>query len=198
MERLVMPWAKQYNENEVLDRAMDAFWARGYEATSINALVEATGLNRGSLYTAFDDKKVLFLRSLEHYDRLHRRDFLEAMTRDHAPREAILEAFRSVVEQAREGTNRKGCLLVNTALEMSPHDPEIDRVIQASLETVEDFFRTMIEQAQEAGTIPAERDDGQTAQHLFGLFLGLRVITRSRPDAALMATIVSQAEALLD
>jgi len=192
-----MPWEKQYDESVVLDRAMEAFWANGYEATSISDLVAVTGVNRGSLYTAYSDKRGLFLRALEHYDKQHRQDFLAAVARDHAPRDAILAAFRQVVQASRAGRNRKGCLLVNSALEVSPHDPEVEKIVKASLEQVELFFRSMIEAAQRDGTIRPEMSTVETARLLFGLFLGLRVITRSRPEKALMNTIAEQAEALL-
>ncbi len=192
-----MPWQKQYDEGAVLDQAMEAFWAHGYEATSIQDLVAATGVNRGSLYAAFPDKRALFIRALEHYDRQHRRDFLAAIARDHPPREAILAVFREVVRASRDGQNRKGCLLVNTALEVSPHDPEIEKIVKASLEAVEAFFRAMIKAGQKEGTIGSEISAKETAQLLFGLFLGLRVITRSRPQKSLMRTIAKQAEALL-
>ncbi len=193
-----MPWEKQYDESRVLDLAMEAFWANGYEATSINDLVAATGINRGSLYHAFTDKRGLFLRALEHYDRQYREDFLSALARDHPPREAILAAFGQVVAMARSGRNRKGCLLVNTALEVSPHDPEVERIVKVSLEKVEHFFRLMIKEGQKEGTIRADLSAVGTARLLLSLFLGLRVITRSRPEKALMSTIARQAEALLD
>jgi len=193
-----MPREKQYDETDVLERAMEAFWARGYEATSINDLVAATGIHRGSLYVGFTDKRSLFLRALDHYDRAHRRAFLCALERDHAPREAILAAFRQVVETCEEGRNRKGCLLVNTAIELSPHDSDIGDIVRAKLEEVETFFRTRIEAAQKEGTIRPEIPAAEKAQVLFGLFIGLRVITRSRPDRALMTSIVKQAAALLD
>jgi TetR/AcrR family transcriptional repressor of nem operon len=192
-----MPREKQYEETDVLERAMAAFWSRGYEATSINDLVAATGLNRGSLYAGFTDKRSLFLRALDHYDREHRQAFLSALERDYAPREAILAAFRQVVKTCEEGRNRKGCLLVNTALELSPHDPGIERIVRAKLEAVEAFFRARIEAAQKHGTIRPEIPAAETARVLFGLFMGLRVITRSHPDRALMTSIVNEAEALL-
>ncbi len=193
-----MPWEKQYDETDVLKRAMEAFWARGYKATSINDLVAATGINRGSLYAGFTDKRSLFMRALEHYDREHRQAFLCALARNFAPREAILAAFQQVVDSCQEGRNRKGCLLVNTALELSRHDPDIERIVQAKLEEVETFFRTRIEAAQKAGTIRPEVPVAEKAQVLFALFMGLRVITRSRPDPVLMKAVVKQVAALLD
>src|SRR6056297_1687309 len=90
-----MPWEKSYNETEVLDRAMRAFWARGYRATSMSELVAATGLNRGSIYAGFTDKRGLFLSALRHYDRTRREDFLAAIARRTPPRAAILAAFEA-------------------------------------------------------------------------------------------------------
>lgn len=190
-----MPWEKQFDESQVLDRAMQAFWARGYEATSVNDLVAATGINRGSLYAAFSDKHTLFVRALERYDQQHRQRFLEDIEAGHAPREAIVETFRQVVDSALGGRNRNGCLLVNTAMELSPHDPEVERIVRAGFEDVEAFFRSMIEAGKADGTIPASVATIETAQMLLSLFLGLRVITRSRPDKALMNTVVAQVEA---
>lgn len=191
-----MPWQKRYDETEVLRRAMEAFWGRGYEATSINDLVAATGINRGSLYAAFTGKRGLFLRALEHYDKEHRRAFLAALERDHAPREAILEAFRQVAADAKRG--RKGCLLVNTALELAPHDPGTEKIVRAKLEAVEAFFRGRIGAGQDDGSLSPEIPAAETARVLFALFVGLRVITRSRPDRPVLEAIVAQAEALLD
>ena len=111
-----MPWEKSYDETEVLDGAMHAFWARGYAGTSVADLVAATGINRGSLYAAFTGKRGLFLSALEHYDDRHRARFLDEIARTHAPREAIIEAFRRAAAPADDVP--PGCLLVNTALEL--------------------------------------------------------------------------------
>ncbi len=192
-----MPWEKSYNEAEVLDRAMQAFWARGYEATSMRDLVAATGINRGSIYAAFTDKRSLFIRALGHYDKHHRMDFLAGIEKGHRPAEAIAAAFDNVISAALQGRCRKGCLLVNTALELSPHDPEIDRIVRDSLTEVERFFRTMIERGQQDGSIRGDLDAAATAQALLGLFLGLRVLTRSRPERALLESIGQQARAML-
>lgn len=192
-----MPWTKQYDETKVLERAMAAFWAHGYEATSVNDLVLATGINRGSLYAAFTDKRTLFVRALRHYDELYRKDFLSTLADEHPPKAAILEAFRAVIAAGKSGRDRKGCLLVNTALELSPHDPEIDRLVRTSLAKVERFFRSMIEAAQRDGAIRKQVPAEETAKRLFGLFVGLRVIVRSRPEKALLDAALGQAEALL-
>ncbi len=193
-----MPWEKAYDENEVLERAMRAFWARGFEATSMSDLVAATGINRGSIYAAFTDKRTLFMRALRHYDRIHRAGYLERVAARHAPKEAIVEAFvRAGKGTGRDG-NPAGCLLVNTALELSPHDAEIRSFVNASVREVERFFFTMIEAAKKAGTIRKSLPSRETSQALLGLFLGLRVLARSNPDKAAMQTITSRARMMLD
>ena len=192
-----MPWEKSFNEDEVLDRAMEAFWARGYEATSVSDLLTVMGINRGSLYAAFTDKRQLFIRALKSYDARYRRDFLAGVAREYDPKEAIFAAFEDVIGSSRGGRNRKGCLLVNTALELSPHDPEIEKIVGDSLGEVEDFFCRMIVTAQKEGSVGSDLAPRETAQALLGLFLGLRVLVRSRPDDKVMNAILKQARALV-
>ncbi len=192
-----MPWEKAYDETEVLERAMRAFWAHGYEATSMSDLVEATGINRGSIYAAFTDKRTLFLRALQHYDRIHRESYLERVAARHAPREAILEAFAGAARGTGRDGNPAGCLLVNTALEVSPHDAEVRAVVSACVGQVEAFFFTMLEAAKKDGTVRKSLPSRKTAQALLGLFLGLRVLARSNPDKAALQAITSQARTML-
>ena len=193
-----MPWEKTYNEEEVLTRAMEAFWAHGYEATSMSDLVKATGINRGSMYAAFTDKRNLFIRALTHYDQRHRADYLQHVRSSNTPRTAIITAFEDAVEAAGDGTDRRGCLLVNTSLELSPHDNEIDDIVRASFAGVEDFFRQNIEDGQAVGEVDQALDPADTARALLGLFIGLRVLTRSKPEAGVLTAILGQAVAMVD
>jgi TetR/AcrR family transcriptional repressor of nem operon len=147
---------RAYDSNTVVDQAMRAFWARGYEATSISDLVEATGINRASLYAGFDDKRGLFMASLRRYDERQRRGFLDRLAQDMAPRAAILAAF-DAARTAPDAGQPGGCLLVNTALEVSPHDAEIRDFVQEALAGVELFFRDRIRAAQATGTTPRPR-----------------------------------------
>jgi len=193
-----MPWDKQYDETDVLDRAMVAFWANGYEATSISDLVTATGINRGSIYAAFEDKRTLFVRALERYDRQHRLAFLSNIENNNAPKSAIIAIFDAVIISALEGKKPSGCLLVNTALELSEHDPEIARIVRDSLTELEQFFARMVAKGQAEGQLPDSLNPQQTGAGLLALFLGLRVLSRSRPEPDLLATIAAQARAQLE
>lgn len=192
-----MPWEKNYNEIEVLERAMRAFWAHGYEATSMSDLVAATGINRGSIYAAYKDKHTLFMQALRHYDKVHRLDHLEAISQQHAPKDAIIVAFEDAGKNVGQVGVPGGCLLVNTALELSPHDPEIRDFIDGCLLEVEGFFFSMIEAAKQEGTVNGSVDSRKTAQAFLGLFLGLRVLARSTPRKPVIDAITSQVRMML-
>jgi len=193
-----VPWEKTYDETEVLERAMRAFWAHGYEATSMSDLVAATGINRGSIYAAFAGKRELFLEALRHYDKVHRADYLERIAREHAPKDAIIAAFEDVVRTAGRDDGPGGCLLVNTVLELSPHDAEVRDFVDGCLQAVEGFFHAMIEAAKGEGTVRASLPSRETAQALLGLFLGLRVLTRTKPRRAAVDAITAQARSMLE
>lgn len=192
-----MPWEKNYNEIDVLERAMQAFWARGYEATSMSDLVEATGINRGSIYAAFSNKRTLFMRALRHYDKNYRADYLKRIAREHAPRDAIIAAFESAGSNTGHSGTPGGCFLVNTVLELSPHDAEIRAFLDDRLREVEKFFFSMIEAAKQEGSVGNSVASRRTAQALLGLFLGLRVLTRSKPRRSAIEAITSQARMML-
>ncbi|SLN56378.1 TetR/AcrR family transcriptional regulator [Oceanibacterium hippocampi] len=193
-----MPWEKKYDETKVLDSVMHAFWSHGYEATSMRDIVEASGLNRGSIYAAFTDKRTLFIATLRHYDKTYRTDFLARMARSGNAKEAIIATFAEAACGAGKDERPGGCLLVNTLLELSPHDPEIREIVDGSIMAVEDFFRTMIAAGQAEGIITDRLDPGQGAGSLLALFLGLRVVTRTKPRQTVIDAIASQVRTMLE
>src|ERR1700680_977386 len=111
-----MAGVKQFDRNEVLDRAMAVFWQNGYQATSIQDLVDATGVNRGSLYTTFGDKCGLFLAVLDHYAERIARPLMAGLD-DPDPRRAIERMFESIIRRNSDPAWPRGCLDPNTSLE---------------------------------------------------------------------------------
>ena len=192
-----MPWEKQFDTDAALSKAMGAFWAQGYDATSMQDLVECMGINRGSLYATFGDKRSLFIEALTRYDTLYREDWVARLVKSHTPRAAITAAFEEAISAVLESGSSDGCLLVNTALELSPHDAEISAIVSHGLSEMEGFFQHMIEQGQEVGDIPAHVQPVDTARGLLSLFIGLRVLSRSRPEEVLLRSVAKQAEAML-
>ena len=120
-----MPWETNFDEAQVLEKAMQAFWARGYEATSIEDLALATKLSESGIHAVFGGKRQLFIQALEHYEEEYRRAWLNSLRAHHGPRATILAVFEGVIGAALSDRSRAGCLLINTAIELSNHDPEI-------------------------------------------------------------------------
>jgi len=192
-----MPRKKEFDVDAVLDKAMHAFWERGYEATSLNDLLACMQIQRASLYNAFGDKHTLFLQTLRRYDDIHRRAEVARRIKMPSPRQAILGLFHDTITTVTQGA-RNGCFLINTALELSPHDPEVAEFVREALTHMEQkFFRKMIEKGQSVGEIAKSVVPPTAARALLSLFIGLMVLSRSRPEKLLLQSIAKQAEVLL-
>lgn len=188
---------REFDEEVVLNAAVQCFWNRGYEATSVRDLVEATGITSASLYNAFGDKRALYQRALDHYveesvaDRIRRCEEL-------APREAIGAFFAEILRRSLGDPQRKGCMLVNAALDVAPHDPDFQKIVAGVLVRIEAFFRGRVEAGQADGTIMRSLSAESLAHHLLGVLMGIRVLARVRPERALLEGVLAPALALLD
>ena len=192
-----MARSREFDEDVVLHAAMEYFWNWGYKATSVRDLIETTGLTGASLYNAFGDKRGLFWAALDRYvensigERIRRCETLP-------PREAIAGFFDDILRRSLNDRQRKGCMLVNSALEIAPHDLKLRKVIAAVLSLIETFFVGCVEAGQAQGTITSFTPAQSIAHHLLGVLMGVRVLARVRPERALLQGIVVTALALLD
>lgn len=192
-----MPRPREFDETTVLDAAIQCFWAKGYDATSVRDLVDETGLTGASLYNAFGDKQGLYRKALERYvessiaDRILR-------CRQLPPREAVASFFAEILRRSLTDAQRKGCMLVNAALDTAPRDPALRKSVGGALKRIEDFFRESVAAGQANGTIARAEPAQDIAQHLLGLLMGIRVLARVRPEKALLESIVASALRLLD
>lgn len=177
-----MPWEKRFNIEETLTRAMQTFWSHGYEATSMQDLVNATGVNRASLYATYGDKRELFLTALKKYDREIRGRMLTELSNTTNPSQAIAAVFDKFIDQTRAVQENWGCFLVNTALELAPHDSDIAGMVNTAQDEIEAFFLAMIRKGQETGEFDSEADAEQLAHQVLASLLGMLVMIRSRPN----------------
>jgi TetR/AcrR family transcriptional repressor of nem operon len=189
---------REFDEEAVLTAAMDCFWERGYEATSVRDLAAEMGLASPSLYNAFGDKRSLFRKVLERYAQHSARARIARLESTLPPKEAVRAFVTEIVEHSLDDRDRRGCLLVNSALDVAPHDPEIGAEVAKRLGEVEAFFRRAITAAQAEGTVPPERDPKDLARLLLGVTLGIRVLARSKPERKLLVGMARPALALLD
>lgn len=188
---------REFNEQKVLEAAGEAFWTKGYEATSTRDLTACTGLTHSSIYAAFGDKRGLFLRALEHYlDRTLRKRILHFET-SLAPSEAIISFFSDIVDRSLADSQHRGCLLVNTSLEASPEDAELQHFVAGETVMIEQFFQRCIIAGQQNAEIPIEIKADEHARHLLAVLLGLRVLARIRSDSGLLTDLVRPALAAL-
>ena len=187
---------REFDEAAVLDAALHCFWSRGFEATSVRDLIACTGIAGASLYNAFGDKRALYRRAL---DRYVDRSVAQRIRRsaDLPPLVAIGAFFADILARSLADPDRKGCLLVNAALEVAPHDPDFQRVVAAVLIEIETFFRRCVTAGQEDGSITRAQPAADLARHLLGVLMGVRVLARVRPERALLEGVVNPALALL-
>ena len=193
-----MPRKKQFGVDDVMHKAMVAFWDHGYKATSLQDLVECMGINRASLYDTFGDKYTLFIDTLHNYNRVYAKPFFAEKMKTYTPRQAIIGLFQEVSTRVLKGEERNGCFIINTALELSPHDEKVAKIVSQTFAQIErNFFRKLIERGQASGEISKSVVPITTARALLSQFIGLRVLSRSRPEKALLQSISNQVEALL-
>jgi TetR/AcrR family transcriptional regulator, transcriptional repressor for nem operon len=176
---------REFDEATVLEAAMNCFWAQGYELTSVRELAEQMGITGASLYNAFGDKRSLYRQALGHY--------LEQTVRERVARleqlppfPAIRTFFDEIVERSVTDKQRRGCMLVNSALELAPYDPEFQKIVAEEMIFIEAFFRRSIEAGQKDGTILAIRPAAELAKLLLSVLLGIRVLARTRPQRAVL------------
>ena len=181
----------------MLDAAMDRFWRNGYEATSVRDLAAHMGITGARLYNAFGDKHALFRQVVQRYAERSMRERISRLESTLPPKEAVRAFLGEIVERSMDG-DRRGCLLVNTALEAAPEDPELRAEVAARLAEIEAFFRRAVTTAQRDGSIPPDRAPEDLARLLLGVTLGLRVLARSTPERELLEGVARPALALLD
>jgi TetR/AcrR family transcriptional repressor of nem operon len=194
----VMARPREFDEQSVLEAAIQCFWARGYEATSVRDLADRMEISGASLYNAFGDKHALFRRALEHYVAQGFAERVRRLEGQLPPRKAI-EAFLSdIIARSLNDKQRKGCMLVNAALEVAPHDAELRRVVADFQVRAEAFFHRCVEAGQRDGTISAIQPAKDLARLLLGVLMGIRVLARSRPERELLEGLLRPVLALLD
>ncbi len=189
---------REFDEAAALDAAVQCFWARGYEATSVRDLADSMGITGASLYNAFGDKRSLYRRALDRYVEQSFHDRVSRFENQMPPRAAIAAFFNEIIRRSLDDKDRKGCMLINSALEVAPHDPEFQRVIADVLVQVEAFFRRCVAAGQSDGSISSRQSAEDMARVLLGTLLGIRVLARARPERALLEGLVRPVAALLD
>ena len=186
---------REFDRDEALDRAVQVFWTRGFERTSVEDLTESMGIQRGSLYAAFGDKHQLFLEALDRYEERFYRDTLRFLEEGPA-REGIRRVFAQVVSDCACGGGAKGCFITNTAVALAEDDPETASRVRSNLRRLEGAFEAALTRAEPV-TLRG-REPKALARFLTTSLQGLRVLSRCCVELDVLNDAVEVTLSVLD
>jgi TetR/AcrR family transcriptional repressor of nem operon len=192
-----VPSTKQFDVDEALDRAVETFWEHGYKATSMCTLLDGMGIQKGSFYSTFSSKHEIFLNAMRRYVERGFGEFKAAM-RGLPPREAIEAMFENIAANCTGKGRDRGCLVINTALELAPSDDDVGQLVRRVLARHEKLLADLVRDGQASGEIGATDDPRQIAKALLGLIIGMRVYARAGLGPSYVTALRGQTTLLLD
>ena len=184
----------EYDEEEVLARALEQFWREGYEASSVNKLLDCCDINRGTLYNSFTDKNTFFKIVINHYN-----DLLDSQVAASLKNpalgtwESITTFFDEAVVNVRARQRNLGCLLVNSLCSSVNYDGEIKRVLRASLNRVRKALVERLREARTKGKLKKGLDEYLAADILMNALYGIRVNSRNGKSARQLESLARHA-----
>lgn len=184
-----MPRPREFNADAALNRALDVFWSKGYEATSVDDLCVITGLSRSSLYSTFGSKRDLLLRSVDRYVERRTPDIAAILAQPMPVSEAFATLARQFIEQIVSGPGRRGCFLGNCAAELPRGDRAALARVRQGLAQTEATFRAALMRAVACGELPSDVDIRALARFLTAGFQGLRLIGKVNPGRAALEDV---------
>ncbi|MEU7337898.1 TetR/AcrR family transcriptional regulator [Streptomyces sp. NPDC007074] len=194
-----MARTKEFDPDAVLQSALELFWRRGYEATSMADLVEHLEIGRASIYATFGSKHELYLKALDRYVEMRDPLVLEELSQPGPAMPAIRSVVRRFAAEATSPEVRQaGCFITNTAAELAPHDPAAARRVEISWDHVETPLYSALVRAQAQGELPEDRDPRALARMLLVLLQGVRIVGKASHDPERVRNAAEQALALLD
>ena len=193
-----MPKVKQFNKTKVLEAASTIFHQKGYNGTSIDEILKATGLSRSSLYDSFGDKHNLYLESLDFYKTNENAGLQTIDKKDLNPIQKIESVFNEVVNHLINNPNDNGCLMVNAAAEMSKQCEKTSQVICNNKEDVQELFNTWLKEAQQTNLLTLSKPLKTYGQFLFNTLCGLKVMSQSGAGKAELNNVVKVTLAALN
>lgn len=184
MERCTVARPKEFDPEEVLDRALELFWERGYEATSMADLVEHLGIGRASLYATFGSKHELYLKALDRYLLKVNPSPIEFLSRPGPALPLVRALVERYADEAACDSKKRGCMVANAAVERLPGDRLVARRVEMAWDTLEAALAAALHRAQAQGELSPEKDPRALARFLLIFLQGMKVVskTQSTPE----------------
>lgn len=188
---------REFSEDQVTDAAIGIFMSKGYRATSIQDVVEATDIRPGSLYGAFGSKSGLFRAVLDRYDATSPVLRVVERAETSPPRETIVALLEDIAEGRPSAKRPRGCLITNSAAELAGSDAAMAARVKHSLKRLEDALCRLIERGQQSGEFRSGRPARELARYLVTVIQGLQVLTKVEADRDAMHAVVRTALSVL-
>ncbi|WP_426670457.1 TetR/AcrR family transcriptional regulator [Mucilaginibacter sp. McL0603] len=181
---------KNFDENIVLERAVNLFSRKGYNATTAQDMVDELGISRSSLYDTFIDKRTIFIKSLKRYEELTTDILINMLEAAKNPERAINLIFHDTIQQSVADNSLKGCLMVNTTVELVNDDKEIADIVRNNNQKFEAALAKIIEKGQEEGSFSKRETAATFAHFISGIMGALRLVAKSGANKKTMEDIV--------
>ncbi|HEY8937936.1 MAG TPA: TetR/AcrR family transcriptional regulator [Cyclobacteriaceae bacterium] len=192
-----MARTKDFDEDEILNKAVSLFWHKGYNGTSMQELVDVLGISRSSLYDTYIDKHTLYVKSLEYYQNTVSGNLTSVVNNAPSAKDAVKCLLELTTNDLLKDKQHKGCFMVNAEVEVAPHDAKIKNIVRKNEQQIEDLFRQAIQRGQENGEITNKQDAKALARFFMNTVKGIRVSAKSTTDKAFFGDIISTALSLL-
>jgi TetR/AcrR family transcriptional repressor of nem operon len=194
----VMARTKDFDEIEVLAKAIQIFWHKGYNATSMQDLVDGLGISRSSLYDTYTDKHTLYVKALASYQHSASCRIAEIIAGSESTKETIRKLLKFTTNDLLSDKQQKGCFMVNAEVEVAPHDTEVNNLVCHNEQQMEEAFFQVIKKGQQEGDIKTKQDPRALARFIFNAVKGMRVTAKSTTDKAVFDDIIKFTVAALD
>ena len=188
-----MPRVETFEREEAIRNAMEVFWEKGYNGTSIQDLVDATGLNRSSIYNSFGSKQELYKLSLEFYEGENNKMFQKLLLKSSTSLEAIRKILESSIPAILEDEEGKGCFIMNCKSELGSSDETLRQWLVNNQDRSVSLFTELVRDGQENGLINQDQDADKYAYDLFNTFQGLRMTGMLTQDKGILQNIIDNA-----
>jgi TetR/AcrR family transcriptional repressor of nem operon len=193
-----MARTKDFDENEVLTKAIQLFWHKGYNGTSMQDLVDGLGISRSSLYDTYTDKHTLYIKALESYQNSGACQIRDIINKPAPAKETIKKLLEFAIGELLSDQQHKGCFMVNAEVEVAPHDMEVNNVVCKNEQQMEQAFYQVIQKGKESGEIKNRQDARALARFIFNAVKGMRVTAKSTTDKSVFDDIIQLTVSALD
>jgi TetR/AcrR family transcriptional regulator, transcriptional repressor for nem operon len=192
-----MPRTKEFDQADVLEKAQNLFWRKGYEATSMQDIVDTLGISRSSIYDSFGDKHNLYCTVLELFYEENALEFSKNVKNTQTPLKMITDLFEGIVESVKTDKERKGCFMVNASIELMNDDPIVKDIILKNNSNFEKALIYLLKQGQALGEIKSKTDPAVLAKFLYNNIVGMKVAIRNGSNTKDLSAISNMTLSML-